>query len=298
MEMQSSHISICLLLLISLMLAHRCQPIAFDGRIPPPPSSSSSAPSDSNLDFMISKNGGSRESSGNFEPVKVLCEVNGFIVPAIIDTGAQISIMSAACAKRCHVTNIDTRFAGRAIGVGSISSEILGRANGLAMRIGPVNFQNNISILKQGARVDFLIGLDFLRRFNCEVSLKEGVLKIYVRNRLFKVPFEQEKNFEICCEDELNTPAGALFTVPSNGLIDEDEEDRSDEDNIGMEGGDEEELGSDYDPSGRENGVDQYASTHSRYEQYESNRGAFQGEQRWKGETKRRRAPQMSMEGV
>jgi DNA damage-inducible protein 1 len=56
----------------------------------------------------------------------VLCEVNGFLVPAIIDTGAQITVMSASCAKRCRISNkIDARFSGRAVGVGS--SDIIGR---------------------------------------------------------------------------------------------------------------------------------------------------------------------------
>jgi len=43
--------------------------------------------------------------------------------------------MSASCAKRCRVSsNIDSRYAGKAIGVGT--SEIIGRINQLDMRIG------------------------------------------------------------------------------------------------------------------------------------------------------------------
>lgn len=123
----------------------------------------------------------------SFQPLQVMCEVNGFVVPAIIDTGAQISIMSASCAKRCRIScNIDTRYAGRAVGVGS--SDIIGRINGLEMRVGPVNFKNDISILRE-ARVDFLIGMDFLKRFRCDVSFNDNVLRLQVREKRFRVPF-------------------------------------------------------------------------------------------------------------
>jgi len=121
-----------------------------------------------------------------FQPLQVLCEVNGFTVPAIIDTGAEITIMSASCAKRCRISSaIDTRFSGRAVGVGS--SDILGRIDGLGMRIGPVSFDGRVAVLRE-SRVDFLIGLDFLRRFECEVSLKENIVKLTVRGKVYKVP--------------------------------------------------------------------------------------------------------------
>ena len=122
----------------------------------------------------------------DFAPLQVLCEVNGYTVPAIIDTGAQISIMSYGCAQRCRISgNIDTKYSGRAIGVGS--SDILGRINGLSMRVGPISFDGKVSILRD-SRVDFLIGLDFLKRFNCEVSFKDNALKLQVNNKMYKIP--------------------------------------------------------------------------------------------------------------
>jgi len=121
-----------------------------------------------------------------FAPLQVLCEVNGFLVPAIIDTGAQITVMSASCAKRCRISgSIDARFSGRAAGVGS--SDIIGRIDGLGMRVGPVNFEGKVSILRE-ARVDFLIGLDLLQRFKTEVNLRDHVLKLQVRDRVYRVP--------------------------------------------------------------------------------------------------------------
>lgn len=122
----------------------------------------------------------------SFDPIQVMCEINGFMIPAIIDTGAEITVMSAACAKRCQLSNtIDTKYSGKAIGVGS--SEILGGIDDLAFRIGPINFQNKVSVLRS-SRCDLLLGLDVLRRFHSEINLTERVLKLSVRDNQVRIP--------------------------------------------------------------------------------------------------------------
>lgn len=131
------------------------------------------------------------ECEEKFLPIRVICEVNGFSIPAIIDTGAQISVMSASCAKRCRLAgSIDTRYSGKAIGVGSC--EILGRIDNLSMRIGPVTFNSQISVLKDSS-ADFLIGLDFLRRFQGEISMRENVIRLRVRDKNVRVNFLNDK---------------------------------------------------------------------------------------------------------
>jgi Aspartyl protease len=122
-----------------------------------------------------------------FEPLQILCEVNGFIIPAIVDTGAQVTVMSESCARRCRVANqIDGRFSGKAVGIGS--SDILGRINQLGMRVGPISYNSKVSILRQ-SRVDLIIGLDFLRRFGAEISLERRLLKLNVRGKTVRIPF-------------------------------------------------------------------------------------------------------------
>lgn len=124
--------------------------------------------------------------SFSFDPIRVMCEINGHIVPAMIDTGAEISVMSSSCAKLCQVANlIDPQHAGRAVGVGS--SDILGAIDHLNLRIGPLNFQNRISIL-QNSRCDLLIGLDILQRFKCEINLRDRVLRFNVRGDNIRIP--------------------------------------------------------------------------------------------------------------
>lgn len=147
-----------------------------------------------------------------FAPLQVLCEVNGFMVPAIIDTGAQITIMSASCAKRCRISNsIDTRYSGRAVGVGS--SDIIGRIDGLGMRVGPVSFESKVSILRE-ARVDFLIGLDLLQRFKTEVNLKDHVLKLQVRDRVYKVQLLNKNS-------DIEVPGSAAQLATSMGALED-----------------------------------------------------------------------------
>ena len=125
-------------------------------------------------------------TASSFDPLQVMCEINGFMVPAIIDTGAEITVMSAACAKRCRLSSsINTKYTGKAIGVGS--SDILGGIDDLSLRIGPISFQNKISILRS-SRCDLLIGLDVLRRFDCQISLPDRALTLSVKKNAVRVP--------------------------------------------------------------------------------------------------------------
>ena len=127
------------------------------------------------------------ENHSSFEPSRMVCEINGCSISAVIDTGAEVSIMSENCARRCQILqDIDTRYSGRAIGVGS--TEIIGKINQLPIRIGPIQFKNSISILRK-SRVDFLIGMDFLRRFKCTICLEKNMLYAHVNDRLVRVPF-------------------------------------------------------------------------------------------------------------
>lgn len=137
-----------------------------------------------------------------YVPLEVLCEVNGFTIPALIDTGAQISVMSQACAERCLLSDkIDTCYGGRAVGVGV--SEISGRIHSLPLRIGPLSFQNRIAILKR-SRVDFIIGLDFLRKHKCELNIQDNSIRIHVQNRSFRIPFVHD------IYDEIKPPSRSL----------------------------------------------------------------------------------------
>ena len=122
-----------------------------------------------------------------FQPLQIPCEINGYIIPAIVDTGAQITVMSESCARRCRVSNmIDSRFCGKAVGMGT--SDILGRISELPMRVGPISYHNKVSILRE-SRVDLILGLDFLRRFKSEINLEDGILRMKVRGKVIRIAF-------------------------------------------------------------------------------------------------------------
>ncbi len=151
------------------------------------------------------------DENSSFEPIQVICEINGFLVPAIIDTGAQISVMSSSCAQRCRISQLmDSRYGGKAIGMGS--TDILGRIDSLNLRVGPVKFDMKLSVLRQ-SRVDFILGLDFLRRFRCSISMdsNDEILTMHVRDKLLKIP--------LLCKSQREglTPFEDLNSLTSSG---------------------------------------------------------------------------------
>ncbi|KAJ3443576.1 aspartyl protease ddi-related [Anaeramoeba flamelloides] len=110
------------------------------------------------------------------EMLYIPCEINNVPILAFVDSGAQSTIMTQACAKRCGITRLlDRRFQGTAVGVGS--SKILGKIHLTKMKIGKTFFNTSITVLEQGG-IDFLFGLDMLKRHRAHIDLENNVLKI------------------------------------------------------------------------------------------------------------------------
>ena len=102
--------------------------------------------------------------------------VNGHEVKAFIDSGAESSFMSRACAEKCNLLRLmDVRFEGIAKGVGS--QKTLGRIHSTSIKVGRSHLQCAITILDQ-LPFDFLFGLDMLRRHQCCIDLKRNALLI------------------------------------------------------------------------------------------------------------------------
>ena len=122
-------------------------------------------------------------------------KVNGCATRAMVDTGAQMTIISAKTAVACGIMRlVDTRYAGMAKGVGT--GVILGRVHMTPLVLGGQHFSASFSVM-QKADMDFLLGLDFLRRFGAVVDVGKGVLRLSVgEGRCVEVPFLSEQELE------------------------------------------------------------------------------------------------------
>ncbi|CAI5504887.1 unnamed protein product [Closterium sp. Naga37s-1] len=96
-------------------------------------------------------------------------EVNNSPIKAFVDSGAQQTIMSQRCAERCGLMRLlDRRYEGVARGVGT--SKIVGRIHTVQLKIGTNFYMCSITVL-EADNVDFLFGLDMLRRHQVHCSL-------------------------------------------------------------------------------------------------------------------------------
>eukprot|EP00911_Craspedida_sp_UC1_P000126 UC1_evm1s99 len=116
--------------------------------------------------------------------------VNGHAIKAFVDSGAQMTIMSKACAERTGVArHIDTRFQGTAVGVGT--QKILGRIHMYQLDIAGASVPTSFTILEEQP-MDMLLGLDMLRRHQCCIDLAQNRLVIGTTGT--STPFLAEKD--------------------------------------------------------------------------------------------------------
>jgi len=151
------------------------------------------------------------EAFGSVIMLYIPCAVNKKPLKAFVDSGAQMTIMSQSCAERVGLAHlIDTRWKGMAKGVGT--SKITGRIHAAPIQIGSAFFTMSITIL-ENQDMQFLFGLDQLRRHQACIDLKENCLRIQGQ----VVPFLSEKDIP---KSELMHPglAGAKKNAESKGL--------------------------------------------------------------------------------
>ena len=101
-------------------------------------------------------------------------EINKKKVVALVDTGAQSTIMSQALCEKCDLFNLcDTRFNGIAKGVGT--GKIVGTVHAAQMKIQNKVLMAKITVLENSS-IGFIFGLDNMRAHRCTIDLKENGL--------------------------------------------------------------------------------------------------------------------------
>mmetsp|Transcript_41753 Transcript_41753/g.100540 ORF Transcript_41753/g.100540 Transcript_41753/m.100540 type:complete len:246 (+) Transcript_41753:2484-3221(+) len=150
------------------------------------------------------------ESMGRVLMLYIDAKINEHPIQAFVDSGAQSTIMSKKMAKNCGILDlVDTRFAGVAMGVGT--GKILGRIHMVQLQIGHVHFPCSVTVMddatmpmadggKDKAKpqdMDFLLGLDMLKRHTCQIDLAQGKLKFRLSpNEYLETPFLHEKDLD------------------------------------------------------------------------------------------------------
>ena len=101
-------------------------------------------------------------------------EINSFKVIALVDTGAQMTVMSIDIAHKCGLYNlIDKDYAGQAVGVGT--SKIIGVIHCAQLKVFNKYIMAKIHVL-ENVSVGFIFGLDNMRSHRCTIELSSNSL--------------------------------------------------------------------------------------------------------------------------
>lgn len=116
------------------------------------------------------------EMFGTVIMLYINCRINGQHIKGFVDSGAQMTIMSSACARKCDLMRlVDSRFSGMAQGVGT--QKILGRVHTGQIQIENDFIASTFSIMEDQP-MDLIIGLDLLKRHQCNIDLMNNQLVI------------------------------------------------------------------------------------------------------------------------
>jgi len=140
------------------------------------------------------------ESMGRVLMLYINTLVNKKPLQVFVDSGAQSTIMSSACADRLGLLHlVDDRFAGVAVGVGT--GKIMGKIHMVELTIGGYDFPCTLTVMDSEAglgdtNMDCLFGLDMLKRHRCCIDLGKNVLRFALgaTGETMEAPFLHEKD--------------------------------------------------------------------------------------------------------
>ena len=140
------------------------------------------------------------ESMGRVLMLYIDCTVNDKPMQFFVDSGAQDTVMSSACADRLGLLHlVDKRFEGVAVGVGT--GKILGRIHIAELNIGGHIFPCTFTVMDSESglgdkNMDVLFGLNMLKRHRCQIDLAKNVLRFAIGStgETMEAPFLHEKD--------------------------------------------------------------------------------------------------------
>lgn len=145
-------------------------------------------------------------------------KVNGVKVKALVDSGAQATIMSPSCAEACNIMHlIDRRFAGVARGVGTAA--IIGRVHYTMLQVGSRHLPAAFTVM-EGKSVDLLLGLDILKGHQATIDLARNKLIIQGEEVDFLGEAEVPKETEEAVNQEptVQGPGGTTIGARSGAV--------------------------------------------------------------------------------
>lgn len=164
--------------------------------------------------------------------IEVMCDVNGFAVPAAVDTGSEVTIMSASCARRCQILHhVDTKLSGKVKGINGIG-EVIGAVRKQNFGIGPVRFGHKLEVLRDSHR-DLIIGLDVLERFDGVVNLKSKTIKLNVNGKDVNVPLMNHRSSLPSQPVSAAVPTMSLHGLSGGFRESEDEYEQEEDEGLG-----------------------------------------------------------------
>ena len=103
--------------------------------------------------------------------------VNGKTVKALVDTGAELSIVTSKLIEECELDEyVDKSYKGTVVGMGS--QKITGRIHCMNVKLKNSTFPISLICVNHQMSSPFLIGLNFLWRHGAIINLREETLRI------------------------------------------------------------------------------------------------------------------------